>query len=377
MRSRVKVQDIYSFFLLLAAFIYSGRALYSLFLFYLFYSISTSGRLKEQDVFWGCILLGTFTFLGISGIISGKSIIGITYTGIAFIPFYIFFFRKTIYSTKNFVISFISVFVIVFDFIAIIQFLLHDYNRQNINIIGASINYLAALNNLYFIIAINFLLEHKKSIISRIGIIISVLFTIISLSRIAIAMLILNFILLFIVKYKNGTRKERSILFIKVLFLILMGSLCISFAYTYLYENSQGFYSSINSFKHYFRNIKEIGIGGSRSILWSSALREIADNFWCGTYSYLLNIEGELKPPHNFILEILLLNGLIGLILYLFIMTSVIKRMQVVDSKKKLMFLALCINYWGICILHPFITTSYLYNIFMGYGMLSISNANE
>ena len=372
---RIKLPNIFCIILLLTAYSYSGRALYGILLIFSVYAFLKSLKIKSDDLAVSCMLLAFILLATLLSVLSGKNVMGITYTIMIFIPAYMFILKKSLYSSKKLVIALFTLFIIFSDVVTIFQFLVQGYSRQGIKVIGASVNYLAALNNLYFIMAYDFLLEQtKQNLLLRIGVSISTLFILLSLSRVSLAMLILNICAILLIKLFNSHQKEKLLLLLKTLVVLIVSVLIITIIYKYSYKNSAGFYSSINSFKHYFKNIKTLGVGGSRAILWKTTREELKNNIFIGANTFLVNDNGNLSPPHNFIMEILLLNGLFGMAAYIISVMYIFKKLCLKNINKKVLLIIICFNYWGICLLHPFLTTSYLYNIMMGYGLLCIND---
>ena len=142
-----------------------------------------------------------------------------------------------------------------------------------------------------------------------------------------------------------------------------------------MYNSSFSFKESMDSFEYYFERIKMLGIGESRLVLWKNALKAIKENILFGVGNpQILDFMNAKAPAHNFILEILLISGVIGLGIYVWVFYKEIKILyDRTTSAQRFFIVALCINYWGINFLQPFISTGYFFNTLFGLMLTAIS----
>lgn len=366
---RQTVNQIFCFILLLVAFLYSGRGIYTLFIGIIFYYLNKKGYIGRNSFFMSCLIIGSFFILTIIAIVESSNILRVSYMLVLYIPFFIYVFKDILFPGSDKTLDYLSIILICVDFLAVLQFIYNGYSRTGIKIVGASINYLAALNLQYFVIVGGYIVRNKSmSWMMKLGVLCSVLIICISLSRVCIAMLLIDMLCLYLMFFKKS--KNKVGMFIKLIFAIMALSGLFILTYPYFYENSVGFRSSMQSFNNYFSNIREIGLGGSRQKLWTESIKEIREYLLFGKGSYI--VRGENKASHNFILEILLLGGIYGLLIYVLVYSYLLHQFCKTDSSSRKLQYLLCVNYWGICLLQPFLTTSYCYSIIMGYGLLCI-----
>lgn len=112
-----------------------------------------------------------------------------------------------------------------------------------------------------------------------------------------------------------------------------------------------------------------LGSNELRSVYWKKSWVKITNSFYSILFGYGKNtIPGETQRtyPHNFILEILLAVGVLGLLAYLcYIGFLFIKLLIVTFKSNKLLFIAILstiTSVYAISMLHPFLTTGAEFN---------------
>lgn len=118
-----------------------------------------------------------------------------------------------------------------------------------------------------------------------------------------------------------------------------------------------------------------VGSDALRFGLWETSVERVGDSLLFGHGSPYLTVSFRtVIPPHNFILEILLAFGLIGLALY--ILGTILTVGAVLYDARHTprewrAFLQLLVVFFGIAFFHPFVSTGNEFNILFGLVVLN------
>ena len=305
----------------------------------------------------------------------GKGIETVINIFIIYIPCMIYFARRVLYSHINADVIVLYFVNLLINSVFILQIFLHGFTRERVDVLNASVNLLAA-SNLLFVCLYLFIYSQKKQITSLLFALLSVACTLITLSRVSIVVMIAIFISygLFTTfsnkNFKKIMSKMIGVVIVSAFIAITSCFICIK-----LSQSNIAFKTAVDSFKYYFQNVNDIGLGSSRNYLWNNALINIKENFWLGNGSSLItSIHNEPLAAHNFILEILLLSGFFGIFVYFLVHLYILFNLTKNRSKDTVFFVLLSITVYLVNnLFQPFISTSFFYNVLFGWILITIS----
>lgn len=376
----VNVKSIICFLLLLSTLLYSGRLIYGFIFVIAFLAILISKKTDKKSLHI-VIICSSFYLLHIFFFMwKDLNLTNAINPIILYIPVILYFVKDGIfpgfYSFEK-CICIISLFI---NITYLYQYVFFGYSRTAVTILGASINYLATINCFFLCFFLYCLsVKSKRGIIFYIAFGITVSNILISLSRSSLVMAVLSVVAWIFFTFLQSNKHNKAKILLKSIVIIFIGILVMSRIYLYIYENNASFRNSMDSFLFYFQRISTVGLGESRTILWENAKKIISDNILLGVGdATVLSSMNEKLAAHNFVLEILLLSGVSGLIIYFFSYLVIISHSILGKSIEKKFFLGmLCVEYWGVNLVQPFISTGYFLNTLFGLMLIAISMSRE
>lgn len=289
-----------------------------------------------------------------------------------YIPFILYIGRYQFYNGfkgMHYIICVMNVFV---NSVYIFNIILFGYTRETVHLLGASVNLLASINVLFICYHLFVIREEKDRRIfwtSNGLLIVSVICILLTLSRSMIAITIIV-IISYYAYLIHLQRKKRSGIqsFFKVIAFFSLIGIGGSVLYQYLINNSRDFKRSVASFTYYFEIMDKVGIGHARTVLWGNALEKIQKNLFFGSgSSKTISSLGEALEAHNFILEILLLGGVFGMVLYCIAYFWMFRSVLIKLKRECFFFLLIISAYYTSNLFQPFISSSYGYNMLFGW----------
>lgn len=110
--------------------------------------------------------------------------------------------------------------------------------------------------------------------------------------------------------------------------------------------------------------------------IWRTAYDQFIDNdtihLLLGTGNDIVHMVSKDLEPHNMIMEILKIHGIIGLFVFICLIMFILKTLNRYDTHKLKPFLLSFVFYFIICCMHPFFTGSTLFQFCCSIGLISL-----
>lgn len=283
----------------------------------------------------------------------------IRYSGIIILSFV--YFRKM---KMIFYVNILLMFYLLFNIANIFQIFMGDFSRVS-SILGASYNYVSAINLVSLPIFINLLFYGEKLINNRTKtwlffcVFLMLLVIIYSGSRSAyffLSIILIYTVILFFKKLK----------FINAIFV----SIICTTMYSILIKSE--LFSEM--FSRVFRD--DVIEDASRTEIYENSINIIKEHLFLGVGNpKVVYVGSELSYSHNFVIEAFLISGCIGFFIFVLYHVSVIRFIFIgnrIQIDNKLLFLIILI-FFGTSLFHPFITSSFLINILYIFNLLLLN----
>ncbi|MTI80464.1 MAG: hypothetical protein FH758_06195 [Firmicutes bacterium] len=230
----------------------------------------------------------------------------------------------------------------------------------------ASMNYATALSTIsipiYFYYFTNFKEANRIGLntLNNISIGLCMMTILLSGSRANILFLVIEFLVIFFLIRKT------IMFFLKAASLALFSYLFVTYV---LFSINNEIFDLLNRGLSVFESTED----SARDLLWATSILQFeVSNKLIGSGSII--VQFYQKEAHNFIWEILLCSGILGLVFYVGYVTgfvsTILKKTRNVD--KMYILLTLVVTY-GIGYVQPFITTGYTFNILLWSSILVMS----
>ena len=284
---------------------------------------------------------------------------GITKTLSTFLLIYFLFVD---YKNTKKVLDSIIILILFVDWLTISKFIL-DGNRD-FSFIGGSANYLGAINSIILIYVLKFFSKKPKAY--ELIWYITILAIFVMTGSRSLLIILIGILLAYLYFEKNKIMRHRCSFFaasIVTIAIVILSSV-LNFGY-------------LNRSLNVFNTVKD----NSRLFLAASSLTQYNGySLWqkiIGNGDVNIQIceqEGFQAPSHNFILEILLCYGGLGLFLYICCIILITYFMYFDKTcNNKNYILLLWLVFWGYGFVHPFVTTGHLFQFIVSIMSLTIA----
>lgn len=270
----------------------------------------------------------------------------------------------------------INYFVIIFSVYYIFKVIVYGLPEDRDSVLGyVSSNYCAAILFMSYPLILYFLTKKREDknkyfdtdiFQCYIAIVLSLIVVILSGSRTAFPVVIGIFISLVLLKQSKGIYKLRLIAFIGVLALGVFG----------LYKYIPSVHSLIERAMQGLSGNKAI-VGDVRSTVWIYAIYDFKQyNKWIGSGSNIV-MQFE-RPAHNFILEILMTSGYVGLFMYLInTIRNFYRVLKIGNYRKRFFCVQIIIIFCIVAYVQPFFSTAFTCGLIIWISIFAIALDKE